>query len=257
MDLKGRVGIVTGAARGIGHGISLELAREGMNIVAVDLLRDPLNELVQQIKELNVRALALDLDVSSAEATGRMARETIREFGQIDVLVNNAAIVVVAPFVELTEEDWDKVIKVNLKGSFLCCKAVVPYMIQRKSGRIVNISSVAGKKAPPFISAYSASKHGLIGLTQALAQELGVHNITANAVCPGFVPTPLWENLMPTLSKAMGVDPSQFFETFAKTSVPLQRLQTAEDIGQCVAFLCKADNISGIAINVDGGYTMI
>jgi NAD(P)-dependent dehydrogenase (short-subunit alcohol dehydrogenase family) len=257
MNLTGRVGIVTGAARGIGRGIALELAREGMHIAAVDLLKEELEDLVKEIKSFQVRALALEIDVASAEATHRMVDETLKEFGQIDVLVNNAAIVVVTPFTELKEEDWDKVIKVNLKGTFLCCKAVVPHMIQRKSGRIINISSVAGKKAPPLISAYSASKHGVIGLTQALAQELGVHNITVNAVCPGFVPTPLWETLMPAISAAMGIEQTQFFETFAKTQVPLQRLQTPEDIGQCVAFLCKADNISGVAINVDGGHTMV
>ena len=258
MDLAGKVGIVTGAARGIGRGIALGLAREGMHIVVVDLTKSEMEPVVQEIKELNRQVMAIEADITSSKATGRMAQDTIKTFGRIDVLVNNAGIIVVAPFTELTEEDWDKVLNVNLKGSFLCCKAVVPHMIERKRGRIVNISSVAGKKAPPLIAAYSASKFGVIGLTQTLAQELGAHNITANAICPGFIDTAMWQDhLSPAFSPAMGVQPEQVVDTFTKANVPLQRPQSPEDIAQCVVYLCKADNVSGVALNVDGGHTMV
>lgn len=258
MDLIGKVGIVTGAARGIGRGIALGLAREGMHLVLVDLARNELEPVVEEIKGLNSRVLALEADVTSSEETRKIAETTMSTFGQIDVLVNNAGIIMVAPFTELREEDWDKVLNVNLKGTFLCCKAVVPYMIKKKRGRIINISSVAGKKAPPFIAAYSASKFGVIGLTQTLAQELGAHNITANAICPGFIDTAMWQqHLSPAFSNIMGVRPEQVVETFTKANVPLQRPQSPEDIAQCVVYLCRADNVSGVALNVDGGHTMV
>jgi NAD(P)-dependent dehydrogenase (short-subunit alcohol dehydrogenase family) len=258
VDLIGKVGIVTGAARGIGRGIALGLAREGMQLLLVDLAKNELGPVAEEIKALNRRALALEADVTSSEAVQKMAETTISAFGQIDVLVNNAGVIVVAPFTELREEDWDKVLNVNLKGTFLCCRAVVPYMIQKKCGRIVNISSVAGKKAPPFIAAYSASKFGVIGLTQALAQELGVHNITVNAICPGFIDTFMWQqHLSPAFANIMGVLPEQVVEAFTKANVPLQRPQSPEDIAQCVVYLCKADNVSGVALNVDGGHTMV
>ncbi|MBC8466296.1 MAG: SDR family oxidoreductase [Deltaproteobacteria bacterium] len=258
MDLVGKTGIVTGAARGIGRGIALGLAEEGMNIVAVDLIKTQLDDLAKEVRGLGREILVVEGDVTSAESMDGMVQQAIRAFGQIHILVNNAGVVVVAPFTELKEEDWDKVIDVNLKGAFLCSKAVVPHMIEKKDGRIVNISSVAGKKAPPLIAAYSASKFGVIGLAQAMAQELGAHNITVNAVCPGFVDTAMWEeHLSPALSPVMGVEPNQVFETFTETNVPLQRAQSSGDIAQAVAFLCKADNISGVALNVDGGHTMV
>ena len=258
MDLVGKAGIVTGAARGIGRAIALELAGEGMNIVAVDLIKTQMDDLSKEIKGLDREILAVEGDVTSAESMDGMVQEAIRAFGQIHMLVNNGGVIGVAPFTDLKEEDWDKVINVNLKGAFLCSKAVVPHMIEKKNGRIVNISSVAGKKAPPLIAAYSASKFGVIGLTQAMAQELGAHNITVNAVCPGFIDTAMWEeHLSPALSPVMGVESSQVFETFTETNVPLQRAQSSGDIAQTVAFLCKADNISGVALNVDGGHTMV
>ena len=258
MNLAGKVAIVTGAARGIGRGIALELAKEKMKIAVVDLDKTQMDPVVQEIKGLNTETLAIEADVSSAQATQYMARETIDAFGQIDVLVNNAGVIVVGPCTEETEENWDRILNINLKGTFLCCKAVMPHMIQRTSGRIVNIASVAGKTSHPLILAYSVSKHGVIGLTQALSQGLGEYNITVNAVCPGIIETAMWtDHLNPAFSPIMNVEPSQVVGSFCKESAPLQRPQTAEDIGQAVAFLCKADNISGVALNVDGGYMPI
>jgi NAD(P)-dependent dehydrogenase (short-subunit alcohol dehydrogenase family) len=258
MDLKDKVGIVTGAARGIGRAIALELVREGMNVVAVDLEKKFLGDLVKDAEGLDANILPVEADVTSLDATERMARKAIDQWGQIDVLVNNAGVIVAVPFLEMKNEDWERIINVNLGGVFHCCKAVVPHMVQRQSGRIVNIASVAGKRAAPLISAYSASKFGVIGLTQALAQELGAYDITVNAVCPGFIDTAMWKNhLNPALSPVMGVDRDSVLDHFAKTNVALRRPQTPEDIAQCVAFLCRADNISGVAVNVDGGHTMV
>jgi meso-butanediol dehydrogenase/(S,S)-butanediol dehydrogenase/diacetyl reductase len=258
MDLKDKVGIVTGAARGIGKAIALELVREGMNVLAIDLNLESLADLVKSAEDFGARILPLEVDVTSLDATERMARKAIDQWGKIDVLVNNAGVIVAVPFVELKSEDWDRIIQVNLGGVFHCCKAVVPHMIQRQAGHIVNIASVAGKRAAPLISAYSASKFGVIGLTQALALELGAYDITVNAVCPGFIDTNMWrEHLNPALSPVMGVDKDSVLDHFAKTNVALGRPQTPEDIAQCVVFLCKAGNVSGVAINVDGGHTLV
>jgi meso-butanediol dehydrogenase/(S,S)-butanediol dehydrogenase/diacetyl reductase len=258
MDLKDKVGIVTGAARGIGMAIVLALVREGMNVLAVDLNMESLGDLVKNAEDVGAKILPLEVDVTSPDATERMARKAIDQWGQIDVLVNNAGVIVAAPFVELKKEDWERIIQVNLGGVFHCCKAVVPHMIQRQAGRIVNIASVAGKRAAPLISAYSASKFGVIGLTQALALELGAYDITVNAVCPGFIDTNMWrEHLNPALSPVMGIDKDLVLDHFAKTNVALGRPQTPEDIAQCVVFLCKAGNVSGVAINVDGGHTLV
>jgi NAD(P)-dependent dehydrogenase (short-subunit alcohol dehydrogenase family) len=229
-----------------------------MHVVAVDRTLGAIESLVEEIKGTNAQALALEADVTSSEATERMAQQTIERFGRIDVLVNNAGIIKAAPFTALTEADWDAVLNVNLKGNFLCCKAVVPHMIENASGKIINISSVAGKKAPAMIAPYSASKFGVIGLTQALAQELGAHNITVNAICPGFIDTAMWQDhLSPAFAPAMGVAPEQVVDAFTKANVPLRRPQSPEDIAQSVVYLCKADNVSGVALNVDGGHTMV
>ena len=258
MDLKNKVGIVTGAARGIGRAIVLELVREGMNIVAVDLDKESLGDLIKNAEGFGDSILPLEADVTSLDATEEMARKAIDQWGQIDVLVNNAGVIVAVPFLKMKKEEWERIISVNLGGVFHCCKAVVPHMVQKRIGRIVNIASVAGKRAAPLISAYSASKFGVIGLTQALALELGAYDITVNAVCPGFIDTAMWINhLNPALSPVMGVDRDAVLENFAKVNVALGRPQTPEDIARCVAFLAKADNISGVAVNVDGGHTLV
>jgi NAD(P)-dependent dehydrogenase (short-subunit alcohol dehydrogenase family) len=159
--------------------------------------------------------------------------------------------------VDFREDDWDRIMDVNLKGAFLCAQAVVPHMIQRSSGRIINISSVAAKRPGPLQTAYAASKHGMIGLTQVWCQELGAHNITVNSVCPGFIDSPMWKEVLgPALAPVFGCEPSDLVETIAKAYMPLQRPQTAEDIGQAVAYLCRADNVSGQTLTVDGGHAM-
>ena len=257
MDLKGRVAIVTGAAGAIGRGISRVLVGEGVKVVLADMARAQVEAFANEIKASGGSALAVEVDVTSREATKEMAQKTIEVFGQIDILVNNAGIIVIAPLIETKEEDWDKVMNVNLKGALFCLQAVAPYMIEKKIGRIINISSEAAKRPGILMGAYAATKHGLIGLTQVACQELGVHNITVNSICPGFVPSPMWsEHLSPAFAPLMGVAPDKVIETFAKANTPLQRAQTPEDIGEAVAYLAKADTVTGIALTVDSGYAM-
>ncbi len=261
-DLNGQVAIVTGAGSGIGRAISLRLSAEGAAVVAADVAQEAVEKLVQEIKDRGGRSLVLETDVSREKEVERMVRETLGNFGQIDILVNNAGVGSTGLIMDLSEEDWEKPMQVNLKGSFLCSRAVAREMIPRKRGRIVNIASIGGKSGEEFIGAYCASKFGVIGLTQVLAKELGRHWITVNAVCPGYIWTPMWEKMavwfkdnFPALA---GKTPEEIFEARVKSVTPLRRPQTGEDIASLVAFLVseEARNITGQSINVDGGAVM-
>ena len=261
-NLNGQIAIVTGAASGIGRAIAMRLSLEGAAIVAADLNEKAVEKLIREIKSLGRRGLALVTDVSSEKDVARMVEETRGNFGPVDILVNNAGTGSIGLIIEQSEEDWERPMRVNLKGTFLCSRAVAKEMIPRKRGRIVNISSISGKSGEEFIGAYCASKFGVIGLTQALAKELARHLITVNAVCPGYVWTPMWEELakwfkenFPSLADKSA---QEIFENRVKSVTPLRRPQTAEDIANLVAFLAseEARNITGQAINVDGGAVM-
>jgi len=257
MELKGRVAIVTGAVGAIGHGICKTLAGEGMRVAVADLVQDQCNRFADELETSGGTAMGVAVDVASGESTRNMVQTVLGVFGRIDVLVNNAGIIVVAPLTDHREEDFDRVLSVNLKGAFLCAQAVAPHMIKNKSGRIINVASIVAKKSGALVSAYAASKHGLLGLTQVWCQELGPHNITVNAVCPGFIESPMWaDHLKPALAPVFGADQSQLLETMAKAQMPLARPQQPEDVGEAVAYFCRADNTSGQALAVDGGYTM-
>ena len=262
MNLKDRVAIVTGAARGIGRGIAISLAQQGVHLALADITHT--TELVQELAQtaslaevLGVRTLQLKCDVTQMPQIQQMVARTLAQFGQIDILVNNAGVISVAPVVDLTEEEWDRVLNVNLKGVFLCCKAVAPHMMERRSGRIVNIASVAGKRGSPRLAHYCASKFGVVGLTQVLALELAPYDITVNAVCPGVIRTYMWTQVLsPGRADLLGVPAEQIFDETIRRTTPLGREQTPEDVGQCVVYLCQADNVTGIAVNVAGGSEM-
>jgi meso-butanediol dehydrogenase/(S,S)-butanediol dehydrogenase/diacetyl reductase len=262
VELKDAVGIVTGGARGIGRGVALSLAQEGAKIVVADLGERPeiaaeMEETARLVERCGSQAMLVNVDVRDASQVADMASKTLERFGRIDILVNNAGVVGVAPVAAMQEAEWDRVLDTNLKGTFLCCKAVVPHMTERRSGRIINMSSQAGKRGRAVISHYCASKFGLIGFTQALAHELGPSNVTVNAICPGEVDTAMWrETLAPALSFALGTTVDEAWQRWVQTEVPLGRPQTAADIGQAVVFLCKAENITGEALNVTGGSEM-
>jgi meso-butanediol dehydrogenase/(S,S)-butanediol dehydrogenase/diacetyl reductase len=256
MELKDSVAIVTGGARGIGRGIALALAREGARIVIADLpsVQADMEETQRQAEALGVQALLSHVDVRVEAQTTAMAQAAIDRFGRIDVLVNNAGVIGVAPVAAMTEEQWDLVIDVNLKGTFLCSKAVIPHMVARGAGRIVNMSSQAGRRGSPGLAHYCTTKFGLLGFTQSLALELAQFNVTVNAICPGVVDSAMWrDHLLPALSALRGGNIEETWEAFVRDRIPLRRPQTADDIGQAAVFLCRADNITGEAINVTGG----
>jgi NAD(P)-dependent dehydrogenase (short-subunit alcohol dehydrogenase family) len=261
-NLEGQVAIVTGAASGIGRAIALRLSREGAAVVAADLDGKAAGHLAREISDLGNRGLAIPMDVSAEKDVERMVKSALENFRQIDVLVNNAGVGTTGLIVDHSVDDWEKSMSVNLRGTFLCSRAVAKELIPRKRGRIVNIASIGGKEGEEFIGGYCASKFGVIGLTQVMAKELGRHRITVNAVCPGYIWTPMWEKMavwfkenFPALANKT---PEEIFEARVRSVTPLRRPQTGEDIASLVAFLVseEAKNINGQSINVDGGARM-
>ncbi|HQH53460.1 MAG TPA: SDR family NAD(P)-dependent oxidoreductase, partial [Candidatus Hydrogenedentes bacterium] len=232
MELKGKTAIVTGSGRGIGEGIALVLAREGANVVVnTRAITKDTEGVVKKIEAMGGRAIAVAADVSKKAEVAAMAAATVKHFGAIDILVNNAGIESHPVLtMDLSEEAWDRVFNVNLKGTFLCCQAVIPQMMKQGKGRIVNIGSTASIRMTFFGSVeYTASKHGQAGLTQHLAWELADSNITVNTVCPGGVQTPLMEAGTTPEYRAMTI----------KRLVPLGRFTTIEEIGEVVSFLAS------------------
>ena len=196
MDLKEKVAIVTGAGQGIGRGIALRLAEFGANVVLLDIRQDTIDEVAEEIRSKGVEVLPLQVDVTRSERLRHMARLVMAEFGQIDILVNNAGITGrTVPMVELNAQDWDQVMNLNLKGVFLCCQAVLGYMIERRYGKIVNVASIAGKEGNPTLVPYSVSKAGVICLTKALAKEVTDYQINVNCVSPAVIQTPILDGM--------------------------------------------------------------
>ncbi len=261
-NLNGKVAIITGAGSGIGQTIARRLSLEGAAVVAADIKGSAAEKLAEEIKRLGRRGLAVETDVAVKKDVERMVKQGVENFGQVDILVNNAGAGSLGLIVNQTEEDWERPMQVNLKGTFLCSQAAAKEMIPRKQGRIINISSVSGKSGEEFIGPYCASKFGVIGLTQALAKELARYSINVNAVCPGYIWTPMWQEMAKWLKASFPAladkSPQEIFENRVKSVTPLRRPQTAEDIANLVAFLVseEARNITGQAINVDGGAVM-
>ena len=250
-DLQDRVAVVTGGARGIGRGVAEVLAGAGATVVIADLDRDEARRVAASLGE---RAAAVPLDVTSEASVRRAVDQVIADFGQLDILVNNAGVSRSVPFVDIEESEWDRVFDINVKGVYLACRAVAPHMMERRYGKIINLSSMVGKEAIPLFVHYSASKFAVIGLTQGLAKEMAPYDVNVNAVCPGVVRTPLWEPLLDQLSENKGISRDEAFDEFV-AGIPLGRPQEPHDIGEVVAFLAsdRARNMTGQGINVTGG----
>ena len=249
--LEGKVAIVTGASRGLGRVFCLRLAEEGAKIVAATRKNMAgLEETVKEVEAMGGTAIALQVNVTKEEDTLRMARETVEKFGRIDILVNNAAIyygISRKPFYELDPEEWDRVMEVNVKGPWLCTRAVLPYMKEQGKGSVINLSSEVFFTGSRNFVHYVASKGGVIGLTRALAVELGPHGIRINAVAPGFTDTEASRLLVPEIEKK-----------YDTSATPLRRLEKPEDLAGAVAFLASDDSafVTGQTILVDGGRAM-
>jgi meso-butanediol dehydrogenase / (S,S)-butanediol dehydrogenase / diacetyl reductase len=252
--LAGKVALVTGGASGIGAGIAYVLAEAGACVAIGDLdeagAADIAGQLPGEAERIGVR-----LDVTSRQSTDEAIGRIEQELGPVDVLINNAGISSVTPFAQITDAEWTRLFEVNLRGVLVVTQRVLTSMVERRSGRIISISSMAGKEGLPNLAHYCATKFGVIGLTQSLAKEVAEHNVTVNAVCPGVVRTPLWDH--PDTGILRDLDGENGWDAFVG-GIPLGRPQSAEDIGHACAYLASdaAANITGEALNVSGGQQM-
>ena len=256
MLLSNRVAIITGGARGIGRGIALKFADEGCSIVISDVLANEAEKTVEEISQKGRETIFVQCDVSNSRQVQDVVDQTISRFGKIDILVNNAGIAgAIKSIVDVSEEEWDRLLAVNLKGVFLCCKAVVPYMKKRGYGKIINISSSAAVAPPAPLIHYTSAKTGVLGLTRDLALELAPLNICVNAILPGLIPTDMYDNLQVF---PPGVNKESVFAEMGKMIAPMQRAGTVEDVAGAALFLASdlSAYVTGDRIIVGGGYPL-
>jgi NAD(P)-dependent dehydrogenase (short-subunit alcohol dehydrogenase family) len=254
--LQDKAAVITGAGKGIGRAIALRLASEGAAVVLAGRHQADLDAVAHEVQGRGGRAVPCVADVSDEEQVQRLASRARASFGLVDILVNNAGIAgPTGPAATLKRSDWDQVLGVNLTGALLCCQAVLPGMIERRAGRIVNISSVAGKRAYALRSAYAVSKWGLIGLTLTLAQELGPYGVQVNAICPGPVAGERMGNVIRQRAQQAGRPVEEIERTYLEATA-LKRFVPPEEVAALVAFLAspEADNITGQAIDVSAGH---
>jgi len=246
MSLSGRVALVTGASQGIGRTVAQRLAKGGATVAVAARNQEKLNELVAEIIGAGGQAAAFALDVADEDQVKATVKAVIAQFGKVDVLVNNAGITRDQLVMRMKRADWDAVLQTNLTSAYLCIQAVISSMLKQRWGRIINITSIFGQMGQAGQANYSASKAGLIGLTMAIAREVGSRNITCNAIAPGFIET------------AMTAVLSAEFKQAAVKQIPLGRVGTSEDVAGTVAFLASDDAsyITGHVLNVNGGMLM-
>lgn len=247
--LEGKVAIVTGGARGLGKHFCLALAEEKAKVVAADILEDEAEFTAREIQAKGGSSIALKVDVASEQGTLRMAEETVRNFGRIDILINNAALIygiTRKPFTEIPIDEWDRLMTVNLKGPFLCSRAVFPQMNKQGKGKIINLSSETAFTGSRYFVHYVTSKGGIISFTRSLAAELGRYNICVNAVAPGFTDSEASRSVIDDISK------------YDAELTPLRRLERPHDLVGAVLFLAseESDFITGQTLVVDGGRYM-
>ena len=267
MELTGKVALVTGAARGIGRAIAIALARAGCDVAVSDVARaedgvtpyrlashDDLAATAAAVERAGRRSAAVHADVTVADDVSRLMATVAERLGGLDLLVANAGVIAAAPVAAMDEAAWDRIFDVNVKGVFLCARAAIPLLAQRGNARIVNVASVAGKTGRAGLAAYCASKAAVISLTQSLAEELGPVGVAVNALCPGYIQTAMWtEVLNPVLAGLTGVPPERVFEDFVQRTTYLKREQTPEEIAAAAVYLCRAENVTGITLTVAGG----
>lgn len=247
MRLDGKTAIITGSGRGLGKAIAFKLASMGANIVLNDIqISDSVDETAKEFKEEGFNVIVTKGDVRNIDDIANMCKKAIEAFGSIDILVNNAGITRDMLIIRMKEKDWDDVLDINLKGAFLCIKTVARYMMKKRSGKIINIASIAGVMGNPGQANYSASKAGLIGLTKTTAKELSSRNINCNAVAPGIIKSKMTDVLSDLVK-----------ENYLR-NIPLGRFGTPEDVANVVGFLASDESnyVTGQIINIDGGLVM-
>ena len=268
MELTNKTALITGGARGIGAGIVRVLNSAGANVMIADIgvssgtaNRDAWRYELANAADLSgltdlPNVAATYVDVTQTQSCEDAVAATVDRFGSLDVLVNNAGIVDSGSIESFTEAAWDRIFAVNSKGIFLMTRAALPHLRKAKEGAVINTASIAGKRGYPNMSAYCGSKFAAIGITQSLATELAADNIRVNAICPGMVGTAMWlEHLLPTNASEQDQRMEEF-EASMRDTIPLGRPQTAEDMGEAVRYLVTAPNVTGIALNIAGGFEM-
>ncbi len=247
-DLSNRVALVTGSARGIGRAIALKLADRGASVVVNDLNNaSEANQVAVEIRAKGSQSVVILADISSSEEVIRLVDQTVSAFARVDILVNNAGITRDGLAMRMSDQDWDVVLATNLRGAFLCTRAVLRHMVRQRWGRIINIASVVGLVGNAGQANYASAKAGIVGLTKAIAKEVASRGITANAIAPGFIDTAMTQKLSEALKQE------------ALRQIPLGRFGTPEEVGAAVAFLAseEAAYITGQVLNVDGGMVMV
>jgi meso-butanediol dehydrogenase/(S,S)-butanediol dehydrogenase/diacetyl reductase len=254
---QGRVALITGGARGIGRGIALRLAADGLDVAVADLpaMRADAEGVADEIRALGRRSAVIDADVSDAAQVDSMVAQTVQELGKLDVMVANAGVAQVAPLLDITPEDFDKLMSINLRGVFLCYNAAARQMIEQgHGGKIIGAASIAAHKGFAMLGHYSASKWAVRGLTQAAAQEWATHGITVNAYCPGIVGTAMWDYIDEKLAEAQGLQKGEALAQFSQL-ITLGRVETPEDVASFVSYLAGPDSdyMTGQSVMIDGG----
>lgn len=257
MKLAGKLALITGGGRGIGRAIALEFARAGADVAVAARSTDQLEQVVSEIGE-TAQSLAVTCDVSDPNSVEKMFAGVFVGFGRApDILVNNAGIAVSSPISKTSDELWQRHLAINLSGSFYCTRAALPAMIERSWGRIINIASIAGKTGAPYVAAYTASKHGLLGLTRSVALEVASKGVTVNAICPGYVDTEMTTRGVENITAVTGRSAEEAMAAIKKMS-PQNRLVTPAEVAAVALLLASEEGrgITGQAINVDGGTVM-
>ncbi len=255
--LEGRVAVVTGGGGGIGAQICRTFAQQGAAVAVVDIQQEAAGQVAEAIRRSAGRAMAVACDVTDRDDVEQAADQVEQELGPLAIWVNNAGVSYILPFLECTEQIWDQTLEVNLKGAFLGCQAAIRRMAPRQDGVIINMSSQSGRVGNSHYAAYCASKFGIIGLTQSLAVEFAAQGIRVNAICPGVVPTPMWDTQIEDYARKRDLKAEEVMSYF-ESNIPMGRIGKAEDIAQAALFLAsdEANYITGQALNVSGGAVM-
>jgi 3-hydroxybutyrate dehydrogenase len=257
MTLEGKVALITGGSKGIGLAIARSLAREGASVAISARKAANLDQAINTLNADGVQAISVICDVTNTQQVSLLVPNVNEKLGPIDILVNNAGIAGSHKFLGHPDELWERLLRVNLTGTYNVCKAVVPSMIERRWGRVINIASIASKAGGRYMAAYTASKHGVLGLTRALAVELNPYNITVNAICPGYVDTPMTEETIANIVRLTGRSEDEARKSIEGMS-PQNRLIEPDEVASVAIMLAgeAAKGITGQAINVDGGAVM-
>lgn len=254
INLKDMAAVVTGGSNGLGKEICLKLAEAGANIVFGDINENGAEETAEAIRKLGVQAVFQKTDVTKEADVDALVAKSMEVFGKIDIMVNNAGVNISNVFMMTTAEDFERIIDVNLKGCYFGCKAAVNQMALTNEGVIINMASMAGKEGFSYTSLYSATKFGVIGMTQSIAREIGPMNLRINTVCPGIIRTAMWEKMLDEGAEVLKVPREEIWDEYID-KIPLGYPQEPEDIAHLVAFLCSdmASSITGQSISVNGG----